>query len=85
MNGIVIFGGIVVIILLVVGMVATSSREQGALEERLSQYLGEQAAPGEAADQRRNLRLGQQACRTHDVRQPHQPEPGPRRLEIQGR
>ena len=53
MNAIVIFGGIFAIILLVVGMIATSSREQGALEERLSQYLGEAAAPEDGGDQRR--------------------------------
>jgi tight adherence protein B len=53
MNGIVIFGGILAIILLVVGMIATSSREQGVLEERLSQYLGEAAAPEDGGDQRR--------------------------------
>ena len=53
MNAIVIFGGIFAIILLVVGMIATSSREQGVLEERLSQYLGEAAAPEDGGDQRR--------------------------------
>jgi len=53
MNAIVIFGGIFAISLLVVGMIATSSREQGVLEERLSQYLGEAAAPEDGGDQRR--------------------------------
>jgi tight adherence protein B len=53
MNALVIFGGIFAIILLVVGMIATSSREQGVLEERLSQYLGEAAVPEDGGDQRR--------------------------------
>ena len=53
MNAVVIFGGLFAIILLVVGMIATSSREQGVLEERLAQYLGEPLVPEDEGDQRR--------------------------------
>jgi len=43
MAWIIIIGGIVVIILLIIGMVVTTSREQTLVEERLNQYLGDQA------------------------------------------
>src|SRR5512140_2338112 len=39
---IIIVGGIVLIIVLIVAMILTSSREQGLVEDRLNQYLGEQ-------------------------------------------
>jgi tight adherence protein B len=55
MTGIVIIGGLVTIALLIVGMIITTSREQGLLEERLSQYLGDDAASEEWGDQRRAL------------------------------
>lgn len=51
----VVAGGIIVIGLLVVGMIVTSSREQGLVEERLSQYLGETRTREEIEDQRRAL------------------------------
>jgi tight adherence protein B len=55
MTGIVIIGGIVTIVLLVVGMIATGSREQGLLEDRLSQYLGDATLPDESPEQRRAI------------------------------
>ena len=39
---IIIVGGIVLIIILIIAMIVTSSREQGLVEDRLNQYLGEQ-------------------------------------------
>jgi tight adherence protein B len=42
MDGIIIIGGIVLIILLVIGMIVTSSRERTLVEERLNSYLGDQ-------------------------------------------
>src|SRR5512142_1451495 len=39
---IIVVGGIVLIIVLIVAMILTSSREQGLVEDRLNQYLGEQ-------------------------------------------
>ncbi len=39
---VIIIGGIVLIIILIIAMVLTSSREQGLVEDRLNQYLGEQ-------------------------------------------
>jgi tight adherence protein B len=41
MTGFLVAGGILTIALLIVGMIVTSSRDQGLLEERLSQYLGD--------------------------------------------
>jgi len=55
MTGIVIVGGILTIALLIVGMIVTSSREQGLLEERLTQYLGEEAPQEDAETRRRAL------------------------------
>ncbi len=55
MNAIVIFGGLLAIILLVVGLIVTNSKEQGVLDERLSQYLGEAGAPEETVDQSRAI------------------------------
>lgn len=55
MTGIVIVGGILTIALLIVGMVLTSSRDQGLLEERLSQYLGEERGREETEAQRRAI------------------------------
>ena len=55
MSGLVIVGGIITIALLVVGLIVTSSREQGLLEERLSQYLGEETPREDAEAQRRVL------------------------------
>jgi tight adherence protein B len=40
----IIIGGIIAIILLIVGMIVTSSRDQTLVEERLNQYLGDQDA-----------------------------------------
>lgn len=42
MNLVIIIGGIVLIIILIIAMILTSSREQGLVEDRLNQYLGEQ-------------------------------------------
>lgn len=55
MSGLIVIGGIVTIALLVVGLIVTSSREQGLLEERLAQYLGEESTPEEAEAQRRAI------------------------------
>jgi tight adherence protein B len=55
MTGYVIIGGILTVALLIVGMIVTSSREQGLLEERLSQYLGEEEAPDDSDAQRRAI------------------------------
>jgi tight adherence protein B len=52
---IVIVGGVITIALLVAGLIVTSSREQGLLEERLSQYLGEDKSAEEAEEQRRAI------------------------------
>ena len=52
MAWIIIIGGIVVIILLIIGMVVTTSREQTLVEERLNQYLGDQAPSIEREAQR---------------------------------
>lgn len=49
---IIIIGGIVTIILLIIGMVVTTSREQTLVEERLNQYLGEQNNADEREAQR---------------------------------
>jgi tight adherence protein B len=54
-TGIVIVGGIVTIALLVVGLIVTNSREQGLLEDRLTQYLGEDSSQEVTEDQRRAL------------------------------
>ena len=54
-TALVIVGGIVTIALLVVGMIVTSSREQSLLEERLTQYLGEEAPREDSDAQRRAL------------------------------
>jgi tight adherence protein B len=53
--GLVIGGGILIIVLLVLGLVVTSSREQNLLEDRLTQYLGEDAPKEDQAEQRRAL------------------------------
>jgi tight adherence protein B len=50
-----IVGGILLMILLFVGMIVTSSNEQTLIEERLSQYLGDQHKGAEAEDQRRAI------------------------------
>ena len=55
MPGLVIVGGIITIALLIIGMIVTSGREQGLLEERLSQYLGEETPQEDAEAQRRVL------------------------------
>jgi tight adherence protein B len=55
MTGIVIIGGLLTIAMLVVGMVLTSSRDQGLLEDRLSQYLGEERGREETEAQRRAI------------------------------
>lgn len=55
MTGIVIVGGLITIAILVVGMIVTSTREQGLLEERLTQYLEEETPPEEAEAQRRAI------------------------------
>ena len=52
MAWIIIIGGIVVIILLIIGMVVTTSREQTLVDERLNQYLGDQATSVEREAQR---------------------------------
>ena len=52
MAWIIIIGGIVVIILLIIGMVVTTSREQTLVDERLNQYLGDQAPSIEREAQR---------------------------------
>ncbi|HET6845665.1 MAG TPA: type II secretion system F family protein [Anaerolineales bacterium] len=53
--GLILGGGILVIILLVIGLVVTSSRDQNILEDRLTQYLGEQTTPEEQEEQRRAI------------------------------
>jgi len=55
MTGLVIIGGLLTIALLIVGMIITTSREQGLLEERLNQYLGDDAGAEELGDQRRAI------------------------------
>jgi tight adherence protein B len=55
MPGLVIVGGIITIALLIIAMIVTSSREQGLLEERLSQYLGDETPQEDAEAQRRVL------------------------------
>ncbi len=52
MAWIIIIGGVVVIILLIIGMVVTTSREQTLVDERLNQYLGDQATSVEHEAQR---------------------------------
>jgi tight adherence protein B len=54
-TGIVIVGGIVTIALLVVGLIVTNTREQGLLEDRLTQFLGEDSTQDVTEDQRRAL------------------------------
>ncbi len=55
-NGLIIIGGIVLIIILIIAMILTSSREQGLVEDRLNQYLGEQESDrGEREAQRTAL------------------------------
>lgn len=53
MTGIVILGGILTIALLIVGMIVTSSREQSLLEQRLTQYLGDEAQDRELSEAQR--------------------------------
>jgi len=53
--GVVIVGGILTIALLLVGLIFTNSREQGLLEDRLTQYLGEDPSQEITEDQRRAL------------------------------
>lgn len=53
--GLVLGGGILIIVLLVIGLVVTSSRDQNLLEDRLTQYLGDQTTPEEQAEQRRAI------------------------------
>jgi tight adherence protein B len=53
--GLVLGGGILIIILLVIGLVVTSSRDQNLLEDRLTQYLGQATTPEEQEDQRRAI------------------------------
>src|SRR5574340_420045 len=53
--GLVVGGGILIIILLIIGLVVTSSRDQNLLEDRLTQYLGEQTTPEEQEEQRRAI------------------------------
>ena len=55
MTGLLLAGGILTIALLIVGMIVTSSREQGLLEERLTEYLGEEAPREDSEAQRRVL------------------------------
>jgi len=55
MTGIVIVGGILTIVLLIVGMIVTGTREQDLVEARLSQYLGEEAPREDIEAQRRAL------------------------------
>ncbi len=52
MSGIIIVGGIVIIILLIIGMIVSMSSEQKLVEERLSQYLGEQSSAADREAQR---------------------------------
>ncbi len=55
-SGLIIIGGIILIIILIVAMILTSSREQGLVEDRLNQYLGEQESDrGERDAQRTAL------------------------------
>jgi tight adherence protein B len=54
-TALVIVGGMVTIALLVVGLIVTNSREQGLLEDRLTQYLGEDSTQEVTEDQRRAL------------------------------
>lgn len=54
-TAIVIVGGILTIALLVVGLIVTNSREQGLLEDRLTQFLGEDSTQEITEDQRRAL------------------------------
>jgi tight adherence protein B len=54
-TAIVIIGGILTIGLLVVGLIVTNSRESGLLEDRLTQYLGEDSSQEVTEDQRRAL------------------------------
>lgn len=42
MNMIIIIGGIALIVILIIAMIVTSSREQTLVEDRLNQYLGDQ-------------------------------------------
>ena len=53
--GAVIGGGLLIIALLVIGLVVTSSRDQGLLEDRLTQYLGEATTPEDREEQKRAL------------------------------
>lgn len=55
MTGFVIVGGILTMVLLIAGMVITSSREQSLLDDRLSQFLGEDRRPEESEAQRRAI------------------------------
>lgn len=54
-TAIVIVGGILTMALLVVGLIVTNSREQGLLEDRLTQFLGEDSTQEITEDQRRAL------------------------------
>ncbi len=49
----IIVGGIVLIVILIIAMILTSSREQGLVEERLNQYLGEQESDTAVRDAQR--------------------------------
>ncbi len=49
----IIVGGIILIIVLIVAMILTSSREQGLVEDRLNQYLGEQESDRAERDAQR--------------------------------
>jgi tight adherence protein B len=53
--GVVIGGGILLIVLLVIGLVVTSTREQNLLEDRLTQYLGEDSPQEDRDEQRRAI------------------------------
>jgi tight adherence protein B len=53
MNLVIIIGGIILIIILIIAMILTSSREQGLVEDRLNQYLGEQEGDRAARDAQR--------------------------------
>ncbi len=53
--GAVIGGGILIILMLVMGLVITSRREQNLLEDRLTQYLGEPTPIEDREDQRRAI------------------------------
>ncbi|HEY5983767.1 MAG TPA: type II secretion system F family protein [Anaerolineales bacterium] len=55
MTGVVIVGGLITIVLLFVGLIVTNSRESGLLEERLTQYLGEESPQEQTEAQRRAL------------------------------